>query len=208
MTQIGRTTTGATAKDLVATNGKAVAKLTIPADGFIKSVSFYCSTGSTLPEYQPVVYQLDVGGTPGALLATGQSTLGTATGWNTVKLDAWVHVPAGEIYVGLISSRNIPSLIQTGVGTTYRNSDIYSDGPTATFGTSTLQTEELPLYIDFSEGAAITPGELYVTQTYTETLLTTPSEVRVSRAYVEILRSPTGTPATNTERRRKFCIIT
>jgi hypothetical protein len=205
---IGRTTPGATAKDLVATNGKAVAKLSFAQEGFIKSVSFYCSSGSTLPELFPVFYQVDVGGGPGALLATGTYRLGTATGWNTIQLDSWVHVSAGDLYVGLISSRNIPSAVQSGSGTTYRNSDTYADGPTTVFGTATAEAEELPVNVDFSPGAAVTPGDISVTRAFSETLMTIPSEVRVSRLYVEVLRSVTGTPAPSTARRRRFCIIT
>lgn len=225
MPVLGRSSTGSTTKQLTPANAKAASKFTLADSGWLKQAAFWSQNARNTNLWRFVVYA-DNAGEPGSLLYSSQETTGITTTWNVVDLDPQIHLEPGTYWLGIITSGTaFDTLILTGSGQTRRNADLYSDGPTATFGTATADTDELPIYAVYEVGAANAVGDAYsstvaiealsahnadalVSTVALEALSSHDAVARVSGTWIEVLRSVSTDPNAGVFRKNWLFVVT
>lgn len=225
MPVLGRSSTGSTTKQFTPGNAKATSKFVLADAAWLKQCAFYSVNARSSNSWRFVVYA-DSAGEPGSLLYTSQEVVGITTQWNVADLDPWIHLEPGTYWLGIITSGTaFDTLLQSGSGQTRRNSDTYSDGPTATFGTATADTEELPIYAVYEIGAANAIGDAYtsslgieaatihsadalVSTVAIEALSSHAAVARVSGVWVEVLRSVSTDPNAGQRKRGWLFVVT
>src|SRR5262249_54640821 len=149
---------GALTDDGIFANYKIVHAATLSARGAVTSLSLYAVPGINSPSPQALraVIYADLGGSPGALLATGPEVIYRGnvdgSGWLQLPFPAPVTLSPGTYCLGFITGNTTEGMgyVYDGVaGSRAYNINPYQGGPTTPFGVPTKDSEQASIYATY-----------------------------------------------------------
>lgn len=179
VSQFGKTTVGGSS-GTVAADFKQVSKYVLSAELVAANVLVYLSGGASTQVLKAVIYS-DASGSPASLMTTSSEvTVGVsqAAGWVTCPVP-FTTLPAGTYWIGFIAgatSGQASYRYDTVANQRAFNADTYSGGATATFGTPTVDSRELSVYVtDGGSFAAASEGSVSLSAASEGSLTLTPA---------------------------------
>ena len=164
----GKTSVGAFADGGIFADYKVVHAATLTVAGSVSKLSMYAIPGANAPSPQAlkaVIYS-DVGGSPGALVATGGEVTyrssSNGSGWFDLPFAAPVALPPGTYWLGFItgaSSEGIGYAYDNVEGSRAYNQNTYTSGPTNLFGSSTKDAEQASIYATYTTTRSLSPRQ-------------------------------------------------
>ena len=134
-------------------NNKAVCRfqntndVTVP----VSKVWLYWGT-TTATKVKAVIYS-DSGATPGVLMSVSAEHVGHANGWVAFDISPPQPVAPGQyVWAGLIANDTDFGNNCTGGGQIYYNANLYTDGPSASFGAASVAGYTYPIVLEGDDG--------------------------------------------------------
>jgi hypothetical protein len=155
----GRMTVGTSFDAGMFSNYKIVHKATLSVAGSVTKLSLYAIPGvnSPTPQVVKAVIYADSGGSPGALVATGNEVTYAGnvngSGWFGLPFASPVSLTAGTYWLGFITggtTEGIGYAYDSVAGSRAYNANSYASGPTNPFGSSTLDSEDASIYATYT----------------------------------------------------------
>jgi subtilisin family serine protease len=146
--------------DTMGTDRKRVNRFALSAAGSVFKLTMYLApTGTSGQQVIKGVVYADQGGSPGALLGTSNEFTFHSTdaaGWYDFTFASPISLQVGTYWIGVLSgtTSNVAGFRWNNVsGSRALNSDTYSDGASPTFGTATIDTEQMSVYATYNVAA-------------------------------------------------------
>jgi hypothetical protein len=143
-------------------NYKYMDKFSIPENGSVSKLSFYCNNGSSAANIKGVIYA-DSSGVPGALKATGTAvslSISQSASWVDLPFASAIDLTTADWWLGIIGDSGATTVfarVTYGSGFSRYNVDTYSDGPSDPAGTMTLDSAgRISIYATYTTGATFT----------------------------------------------------
>lgn len=143
----------------VTTDLKYATKVTMDASGLITALQMVASSAK-MANTRMMIYG-NSAGVPGALLGQTASLSSIVSGTNSYPMTVPVSVLVGQvIWVALHTDGNVNWLLNNSPGGSRYNADLFSDGPSDPFGTSSVDNKKAPVLIVLLDAvnAAMTPA--------------------------------------------------
>ncbi|WP_454752147.1 hypothetical protein [Cupriavidus necator] len=155
ITTFGNQTLGGTGVQMPPGNNKAVCRFQNNTGNAISVKKVWMKWGSSNSgtiKFKAVIYS-DSSGSPANLLATSPEMVGHGSDWVAFDISPALNVAAGAfVWAGVIADGTDIGGNCLGTGQIYYNSDTYSDGPSATFGTPSVAGFTYPVVLEGDDG--------------------------------------------------------
>lgn len=154
-TNFGQQVTGGLLAQLPPANNKAVCRYQNTTGATVMVDKVWVNWGSAMAgnHFKAVIYS-DAGAAPSTLLRTSPESTGHTTGWHLFTISPALEVTAGMyVWAGVIADATDLTGLCFAAGAIYYNSDTYSDGPSATFGSPTIASGyTYPIVLEGDDG--------------------------------------------------------
>jgi hypothetical protein len=139
---------------------KRVNRFALSAAGSVFKLTMYLApTGTSGQQVLKGVVYADQGGSPGALLGTSNELTFHSTdaaGWYDLTFASPISLQAGTYWIGVLTGAtgNVTGFRWNNVSNSRAaNADTYTDGATPTFGTATIDAEQMSVYATYNVAA-------------------------------------------------------